>query len=452
MNQALESSQMNTLQTEGFVLRSVIDKTEYPINEIRYRGEQGELLELHNTNLSKLKKTLTKQVLHDRLTHLSGPFSSGVWRYKELILPLDDRHIVAKPEGNTNLYSVGSDCGNGYRLIGEYANISQLYLKHEGENPTGSFKDRGMTVGASVAHAFGARAVACASTGNTSAALASYAAQAGMKGFVFIPEGKISFGKLSQSMAYGACTIQIQGDFDAAMKLVEEVCNEMGIYLLNSVNPFRIEGQKTIAYELMQQLNWTPPDWIVLPAGNLGNTSAIGKGLFELHELGLIPRIPKIAAIQAAGANPFYQSYTHQFETYEAVEAETIATAIRIGNPVSYSKAREVIRATEGVVEHVVDQEILDAKAHIDKAGIGCEPASATTVAGLKKLVAGGVIKSSETVAAILTGHLLKDPDTSVKYHTQSLEGFATPYANTIIEVEPTLKAVSQFIEKIVTD
>lgn len=352
------------------------------------------------------------------------PDRSGVWRYRELILPLPPQALVSRPEGNTSLYPAGiENCGEsraGHRSIGEYAGIDRLFLKHEGENPTGSFKDRGMTVGVSVARSIGARAVACASTGNTSASLASYAAQAGMGCIVFLPAGNVAAGKLAQSLAYGATTVQVRGDFDDAMRLVEQVCDEQGIYLLNSLNPYRIEGQKAIAFELLQQLDWQSPDWIVLPAGNLGNTSAIGKALLQAHRLGIIGHLPRIAAIQAAGANPFYRSFVSGFATREQVQARTVATAIKIGNPVSFTRARRVIEQTQGIVEEVSDEEILEAKAVIDRAGIGCEPASAATLAGMRKLVGRRVIRGDERVAGILTGTLLKDNQTGIPQWSQS--------------------------------
>ena len=364
------------------------------------------------------------------------PDRSGVWRYRELILPVPEAMIVSRPEGNTGLYPVGlencDDSRQGHRAIGRFAGLERLFLKHEGENPTGSFKDRGMTVGVTMARLRGARAVACASTGNTSASLASYAAQAGMQGIVFLPAGQIAGGKLAQSLAYGATTVQIEGDFDAAMQLVEQVCNEMGIYLLNSLNPYRVEGQKAIGLEILQQLDWQAPDWLVLPAGNLGNTSAIGKAFRQAHQLGLIHHLPRIASIQAAGANPFYRSFTQQFARRERVHAETVATAIKIGDPVSYERARRVIEESNGLVEEVTDEEILTAKAVIDRAGIGCEPASAAALAGAKKLVERGTILRDERVVAVLTGHLLKDSHTGIP---QSVSGQA---------IAPTLDAVKR--------
>jgi threonine synthase len=349
---------------------------------------------------------------------------SGVWRYRELILPLPTSLIVSRPEGNTGLYPVGiENCGDGrdgHQRIGQFAGVERLFLKHEGENPSGSFKDRGMTAGVSMAKASGARAVACASTGNTSASLASYAAQIGLPCFVFLPAGNVAAGKLAQTLAYGATTIQIDGDFDDAMRLVEQVCNELGVYLLNSLNPYRIEGQKAIGFELLQQLDWQAPDWLVLPAGNLGNTSAIGKSLLEAHRLGLIGHLPRIASIQASGANPFYRSYMNAFASREHVQARTIATAIKIGDPVSYTRARRVIEQTNGVVEEVSDEEILAAKSVIDRAGIGCEPASAATLAGMRKLVERGIIKRDERVIGILTGNLLKDSVTGIPQQPQN--------------------------------
>lgn len=343
---------------------------------------------------------------------------SGVWRYRELILPVPEEYVVTRPEGNTGLYPVGSENfapgRSGHRQIGSYAGLEQFFIKHEGENPSGSFKDRGVTVGVTMANLLGASAVACASTGNTSASLASYAAQAGMRGIVFLPAGNVAGGKLAQSLAYGAQTIQIKGDFDDAMRLVEQVCDELGIYLLNSLNPFRVEGQKAIGLEILQQLNWQAPDWLVLPAGNLGNTSAIGKVFRQAYELSLIDCLPRIASIQAAGANPFYRSFKQNFAQRESVQADTVATAIKIGNPVSYTRARRVIEESNGIVEEVTDAEILEAKVVIDRAGIGCEPASAATLAGARKLVARGVIQRHERVVGVLTGNLLKDSKTGI--------------------------------------
>jgi threonine synthase len=288
--------------------------------------------------------------------------------------------------------------------------VADLALKHEGENPTGSFKDRGMTVAVTQAVRAGATALACASTGNTSASLAAYAAQAGVPALVFVPRGKVAAGKLAQALAYGARVLEVRGDFDRCLRLVREASAELGLTLLNSVNPWRIEGQKTIVLEMLQQRGWDPPDWIVVPAGNLGNTAAFGKALLEARELGLISRLPRLAAVQAAGAAPFYRSFRAGFQRRYRVRAETVATAIRIGDPVSYERASRAIRKTRGVVAAVSDREILAAKAVIDGAGIGCEPASAASLAGLRQLVRRGVVRRGDSVVAVLTGHLLKDP------------------------------------------
>jgi len=262
--------------------------------------------------------------------------------------------------------------------------------------------------------------VACASTGNTSASLASYAAQAGIRGIVFLPAGNVSGSKLAQTLAYGATAIQIDGDFDDAMRLVEEACNDLGIYLLNSLNPFRVEGQKSIGFEILQQLDWQAPDWLVLPAGNLGNTAAIGKAFRQAYQLSLIGHMPRVAAIQAAGANPFYRSFKQSFARREPVQAQTVASAIKIGNPVSYTRARRVIEESDGVVEEVTDEEILAAKTVIDRSGLGCEPASAATLAGLRKLVERGIIRRDERVVGVLTGNLLKDSQTGMPQRNES--------------------------------
>ncbi|HSP34297.1 MAG TPA: threonine synthase [Thermoanaerobaculia bacterium] len=377
----------------------------FATSEVRYTCECGGLLSVERENLPR-----DTRVFDERRG------GSGVWRFREGVLDVPEDEIVTHPEGATRLYQ-----------------REGLFFKHEGENPTGSIKDRGMTVAMTQAVRLGARAVACASTGNTSASLAAYAAQAGLRAIVFVPAGKISGGKLAQTLAYGATCLQVRGDFDAAMKLVLEASKSLGIYLVNSINPFRIEGQKTIVWELLQDLGWHAPDWIVVPAGNLGNTSAFGKALREAKEAGWIERVPRLASIQASGANPFYQSYRESFGERYRVNAETIATAIRIGDPVSHDRAVAAIRYTNGVVEEVTDGEILDAKRHIDAIGIGCEPASAATLAGVRKLRRSGVMREGERVVCVLTGHLLKDVDAIMRGP-----------AGTMIEIEPAIDAVEK--------
>jgi threonine synthase len=296
------------------------------------------------------------------------------------------------------------------------------------------------------ARRIGATAVACASTGNTSASLAAYAAQAGIPALVLVPAEQVALGKLAQSLAYGARTLLVRGDFDACLRLVEEASTRLGVYLLNSINPFRIEGQKTIVLEMLQQLDWEPPDWIVLPAGNLGNTAAFGKALLEAHRWGLISRLPRLAAVQAAGAAPFARSFAEDFEHRYAVRAETVATAIRIGDPASFPRAVHAIRETEGVVLAVTDQEILEAKAVVDASGIGCEPASAASVAGVRELVRRGLMDPAERAVAVLTGHILKDPGLLLKYHREMDP--PPPHANRPIEIEPELAAIERVLSR----
>jgi len=375
---------------------------------------------------------ISLDLFDEKLRKIGSAWGSGVWRYKELIHPeLDPKDIVSRPEGNTNLYK--------RKRVSEYAGIDGLYMKHEGENPSGSFKDRGMTVGVSMAVESGAKKVACASTGNTSASMAAYAAQAGLNGIVFVPEDMISYGKLAQALAYGSRVIQVKGNFDDAMGLVRNGAKRLGFYILNSINPWRIEGQKSIVFEMLQQRGWESPDWIVVPAGNLGNTSAFGKALRELKQLGLIDKVPRIAAIQAEGANPFYKLWHSADKKLVSMKPDTIASAIKIGNPVSWEKALRSIRETDGIVEQVTDDEILDAKAIIDASGVGCEPASAASVAGARKLRDMGIIASDDQVVCILTGNLMKDPSTTVKYH---LEDINARYSNRPLVVDADLDKI----------
>jgi threonine synthase len=343
---------------------------------------------------------------------------SGVWRFRELLPHILAEHAITLREGNTPLYDMPR-CARVSR-------VDHLDAKHQGMNPTASFKDTGMTFAASSAHQRNFKWVACASTGNTSASMAAYAARGEMHSLVLIPDGKISWGKLSQSLDYGALTCQLRTDFDGCVRILNELVRQKPVYLLNSVNPYRIEGQKTAAIELMEQLGWEPPDHIIVPGGNLGNSSAIGKALVEMHELKLISRLPKLSIIQAQGANPFYRS-VHEFggKQLEPMTADTLATAIRIGNPASWKKALRVLQATGGEVEEVSEIEIAIAKAEIGADGIGCEPASAVTLAGLKKLRQRGFVKAGESVVLILTGHLLKDPDFTIQFHRGDLFGGA---------------------------
>jgi threonine synthase len=360
--------------------------------------------------------------------------ASGVWRFRELLLP-GRGPTLTHPEGNTPLYRRDA--------IARWVGHDDLALKHEGENPTGSFKDRGMTVAVTQAVRAGATAVACASTGNTSASMAAYAAQAGLPALVFVPAGKVAAGKLAQALAYGARTLLVRGDFDACLRLVREASEALDISLLNSINPWRIEGQKTIVWELLQQRGWDAPDWIVVPAGNLGNTSAFGKALGEAHALGLIRRIPRVASVQAAGASPFYRSFRGGFRRRYRVRAETVATAIRIGDPASHDRAVRTIRETRGLVTAVSDREILEAKAVVDAAGIGCEPASAAAVAGTRRLVREGTIRRADSVVAILTGHVLKDPGVVMEFHAR-----AGRHRNPPVTIDGRLAEVERLLKR----
>jgi threonine synthase len=351
----------------------------------------------------------------ERRTSSQAIDQSGVWRFRDLLPIVSNMDAVTTlREGNTPLY----DLPRAAKSLG----IHWVLAKHQGMNPTGSFKDTGMTAALSVAVERGFEWVACASTGNTSAAMAAYAARAGLRSIVFIPEGKIAWGKLSQSMDYGALTVQLKTDFDGCVQLVNELVRTHPIYLLNSVNPYRLEGQKTPAFELLEQMDWQVPDHVIAPGGNLANASALFKGFLEMKQLGLITRVPRISIIQASGANPLFTSLRdHNGVSLEAITAETRASAIRIGNPASWKKAVNAIQSTGGWCEQVTEQEIALAKAQIGAEGIGCEPASAVTLAGLKKLVADGRVGTEERAVLILTGHTLKDSDYTIHYHRNEL-------------------------------
>jgi threonine synthase len=411
----------------------------------------GDLLEIAYPNWKEVNAAELKSTWSARRTSQSAVDLSGVWRFRELLPRLDDpQQAITLREGNTPLYEL-PQCA---RITG----VPRLYAKHQGMNPTGSFKDTGMTVAATFARRAGFRWVACASTGNTSASMAAYAARGGLRSLVLVPEGKISWSKLSQALDYGAVTCQLRSDFDGCLRLLQELVLRAPVYQLNSINPFRLEGQKTLAIELMEQLEWQPPDHIIVPGGNLGNSSAIGKALVEMRDLGLISRLPKLSVIQAEGANALVRTLREAGgKRLVAVQAETRATAIRIGNPASWKKAAHVLEATGGACEQVSEIEIAQAKAEIGAEGIGCEPASAVTLAGLKKLVKHGFVKSNESVVLVLTGNLLKDPDFTIEFHRgelfkgTKLEG-ASSELNALrrppIVLDATLDAVLRTLEQ----
>jgi threonine synthase len=337
---------------------------------------------------------------------------SGVWRFREL-LPFvpSGAPIVSLSEGRTPLVEVAR--------TGDWAGGVRLAIKHQGNNPTGSFKDLGMTACITQAAAVGSRVTACASTGNTSASMAAYAARAGMRAVVFVPFGKISAAKMAQSLEFGAVVIEIGDNFDQAFRMLRALAEEMGLYLVNSLNPFRLEGQKTIVLEMLEQRDWCVPDYIVVPGGNLGNVSAIGKGLAELREAGIIDKLPRLVVVQAQGANPFYQMLASgASEVVPIKEPRTEASAIRIGHPVNWRKALRALRLTQGLCESVTDAQIFAAKAALAQDGVGCEPASAASIAGVRKLVQAHTIEPGADVVAILTGHQLKDPEIFLRHRT----------------------------------
>ena len=392
----------------------------------------GNLLDVEY-DWDRLRPPTSFEVFERKWMRRSDPLAySGVWRFHELFPFAPRESVVTIGEGQT-LLSVSDGVG---AFVG--MRPGRLHLQYEGLNPSGSFKDNGMSAAFTHARMIGARRAACASTGNTSASLAVYCAVTRlMRGIIFIGTGKISYGKLSQALDYGALTIQIAGDFDDAMARVKEVSGKLGIYLVNSVNPFRLEGQKSIMFRVLESLGWEVPDWIVVPGGNLGNSSAFGKAFAELRKIGLIDRVPRLAVINAAGANTLYELYhkrglrweggradlapaCHYYDELDRDKkrADTIASAIEINRPVNLTKCLRALAVCDGVVREVSEQEILDAKAQVGAGGLGCEPASAASVAGAKQLVAEGVIGRDERVVCILTGHQLKDPTATVAYHT----------------------------------
>ena len=402
----------------------------------------------------------------------ANPLSfSGVWRFRDLLPFAKPEQVLTIGEGQTILQRADA--------VAKYVDLhlGSLFLQYEGMNPSGSFKDNGMTAAFTHARMVNARRAACASTGNTSASLAVFCSATGlMKAVIFIGSGKISYGKLAQALDHGALTVQIAGDFDDAMQRVQQVARKLGIYLVNSINPFRLEGQKTIMFRVLEALRWEVPDWIIVPGGNLGNVSAFGKAFIELSNLGLIDRVPRLAVINAAGANTFYQLYEKfslrwnggqpQKETIdgyyrsldvEKIRAATIASAIEINHPVNLPKALRALDRCGGVVREVSDQEILDAKAQVGAGGLGCEPASAASVAGARKLRREGVLAPSDRVVCILTGHQLKDPTATVAYHSTDQKTFdevlghrgvrRATFANRAVQVPNDLDEIIRAIE-----
>jgi len=396
-------------------------KSEYSLDEMVYHCRKcNDLLEVQ-TNLEEIKKSINKRVLASR------PLS--VWKYAELIPVFDENKIVTIKEGGTKLYKC--------EKLAEELRVKRLYVKNEGENPTGSFKDRGMTVGVTKAREFYVKEVACASTGNTAASLSAYATKAGLKCIILIPHGAIAIGKLAQSIVYGAKVIAIKGNFDEALSMVIEASKSLGLYLLNSINPFRIEGQKTAAFEVCEQLDFHAPDKLIIPVGNAANIAAYWKGFKEFYELDLIKNLPEMTGIQASGASPIVQAIKKGRDSIKPVKnPSTVATAIRIGRPASWKKAMMAIRESKGIAETVTDEEILSAQRLLArKEGLFVEPASASSIAGLKKLIELGSIDRDEEIVCIATGHGLKDPDSAIKFYQEP------------IVIEPEFKMLKEVIE-----
>ena len=428
----------------------------FPLNERLYVCPRcGGLLDVEQDDLATLDPEQLRVLWTNRLASFDTRDRSGVWRYRELLPFSDDTTVVSLIEGNTPLYAAP--------ISAAYSGLKSLSLKHQGSNPTGSFKDTGMTTAVTQAVSLGARTVVCASTGNTAASLAAYAARASLQCAILVPRGQVSHAKLAQSLDYGAVVLELDGNFDDSMRVIRELAEDESIYLVNSINPFRIEGQKTVAAEMLHQRNWRVPDHVVVPGGNLGNSSALGKGFRELQEIGLIDRLPRLTVVQAEGAAPFAQYFSESAGSFDSTNEltpvehpKTLATAIKIGAPVSWKKAFRAVKWTNGAVLTVSEQEIAEAKAIIGRDGIGCEPASATTVAGIKRLTSSGFIGPAEDVVAVLTGHILKDTDYAINYHRGELyienenerRKLAGSYTNAPARVDPTKAAILECLRR----
>ena len=396
----------------------------HSVFEVIYRCPKCDsLLEVHHERDPLKKKSAQewKKILDSRASTTEWPYGSGVWSMKEWVIPsMDSDNVVSMNEGNTNLFWADR--------LGKQLGVPDLWIKLCGNSHTGSFKDLGMTVLVSVVKQMmgmkdnPVKAVACASTGDTSAALAAYAAYAGIPAVIFLPAGKVSTAQLIQPVSNGAHVLALDTDFDGCMKIVQEVTQDSSIYLANSMNSLRIEGQKTVGIEIVRQFNWQVPDWIIIPVGNLGNISALHKGFQLMMDLGVIDKMPRLVAAQAAQADPFYQSYKNDFKEKVSVTAgETLANAIRIGDPVSYDKAVAAVKATNSIVEQATEAELAEASAEADLTGMYCCPHTGVAMAVLKKLVASGTIKKSDRTVVISTAHGLKFTDFKVNYHESKL-------------------------------
>tara|TARA_B100001142_G_scaffold123736_3_gene125633 strand:+ start:24307 stop:25635 length:1329 start_codon:yes stop_codon:yes gene_type:complete len=421
----------------------------YDIDEVIYRcPKTGSLLEVEH-DLDELKKETPKywkDLFDSRYRKQSWPYGSGVWGKKEWVVPfIEDKNIVSMYEGGTNLFWA--------EKYGKQMGVEDLWIKMCGNSHTGSFKDLGMTVLVSavkqlISNGKEIRALACASTGDTSAALSAYCASAGLKSIVFLPKNKVSVAQLVQPLANGASVVSLDTDFDGCMKIVQEVCRRQQIYLANSINSLRIEGQKTISIELCQQFDWQIPDWVIIPGGNLGNISALGKGFLMLKEMGLISKLPRLVCAQAENANPLYQSFLNDFETFDPVLAKTtLANAIQIGDPVSVNKAIKILRGFDGIVEQANEDELASASAKVDLTGTFNCPHTGVAITAFEKLVKKKIIKKSDKVVIISTAHGLKFVDFKINYHLEQLEGISNQFSNHPIEVEADPDKVMKVLE-----
>jgi threonine synthase len=422
----------------------------YSIFDVVYRCEDcGGLLDVeHDVEALKNRSPVAWMRLFEERTRSNEvPYGSGVWGKKEWVMPLvENENVVSTYEGHTNCFWA--------RRLGEEIGVPDLWVKMSGNSHTGSFKDLGLTVLVSVvkqmiANGQPIRAMACASTGDTSAALAAYAAAAGLPATVLLPRGKVSTAQLIQPIANGALVLALDTDFDGCMRIVKQITQDPTIYLANSMNSLRMEGQKTVGIEIVQQFDWEVPDWIVIPVGNLGNVSALGKGLLLMKDLGLIDKLPRIAAAQAQRANPLYLSYQTDFEEYKPVQAQkTLASAIQIGDPVSYERAVKVLKKLDGVVEQATEDELANAAARADRTGLYSCPHTGVALAVLFKLIARGEIKRDDRVIVISTAHGLKFTQFKVDYHNQALQDVTSHYANPPLELPATYDAVSRAIDE----
>lgn len=420
----------------------------YPLTEVAYYSRSGGLLEVEHSMEALRQRSADewKQLFDSRWMRTSWPYGSGVWGKKEWVCPVvSDANVVSMFEGGSNLFWA--------ERLGAELGVDNLWIKMCGNSHTGSFKDLGMTVLVSVVKQMIAdgkpiRAMACASTGDTSAALAAYGAAAGIPTVVFLPKGKVSTAQLVQPIAHGALVLALDTDFDGCMKVVRAVTADQGIYLANSLNSLRIEGQKTVAIEIVQQFDWEVPDWIIIPGGNLGNTAALGKGLLMMHELGLIDRLPRIVCAQAEHANPLYRAYRNDWQFAPIVAQPTAASAIQIGDPVSIHRAIRTLQRFDGVVEQASEQELADAAALADRSGAYACPHTGVALAALIKLIGRKIIRRSDRVVVVSTAHGLKFSHFKVDYHERTLREVVSSHANSPVEMAPDVDAVRRLIDQ----